>query len=107
MFSLVSPLAAFAVDPSGMPKLYPPAPGVGATFEDFIALLIKIIQAVTIPALVISIIYAGYILVTAGGNEQQITKGKTWIIWTLAGAAIVLGAQVIADMVFGTAKIFE
>ena len=87
-------------------KLAQPAPGSGATLQDFIAVLIEIIQAIGIPVLVICIIYAGYIIVTAGGNEEKVTKGKTWIFWTLIGAAIILSAQVIANLVYSTAGLF-
>lgn len=83
-----------------------PAPGAGATLKDFIYLLIEIVQLVGIPMLVVAIIYAGFLLMTAGGNEQQRTKGKMWVVWVFVGAAIVLGAQVIADMVYGTASAF-
>lgn len=83
-----------------------PTPGGGATLKDFIDLLIEIIQLVGIPALAVAIIYAGFLLMTAGDNEKQRTKGKMWVIWVLVGAAIVLGAQVIADMVYGTASAF-
>ena len=96
--------SVFAAAP--VAKLSNPSPGGGATLQDFIGLLIKIIQSVGIPALVVAIIYAGYILLTAGGNEAEITKGKVWIFWTLIGAAIVLGAQLIADTVFNTAALF-
>jgi hypothetical protein len=56
--------------------------------------------------LTVAIIYSGYLLLSAGGNEAEVTKAKTWILWTLVGAAIILGAQVIADMVFDTAALF-
>jgi hypothetical protein len=91
---------------SAAQTLAPPTPGAGATLQDFIGLLIKIIQSVGIPALVVSIVYAGFILLTAGDNEAQISKGKTWVMWTLVGAIIILGAQVIANMVFDTAALF-
>lgn len=87
-------------------KLAQPAPGSGATLQDFIAVLIEIIQAIGIPILVVCIIYAGYIIVTAGGNEEKVTKGKTWIFWTLIGAAIIISAQVIANLVYDTAGLF-
>lgn len=61
---------------------------------------------VGIPSLVVAIIYAGFLLVTAGDNEQQRTRGKMWVIWVVVGAAIVLGAQVFADMVYTTAGAF-
>ena len=83
-----------------------PTPGGGATLKDFIYLLIEIIQMVGVPALVIAIIYAGFLLMTAGDNEQQRTRGKMWVVWVLVGAAIVLGAQVLADVAYGTASAF-
>lgn len=87
-------------------KLKPPAPGAGSTLKEFIDLLIDIIQAVVLPLLVLFIIYSAYKLATAGGNEAEVTKGKHWILGALVGAAIILGAHVIADMIFGTAKLF-
>lgn len=97
------PSLAFA-QASGV--LVNPTPGGGATLKDFIYLLIEIIQLVGIPVLVVVIIYAGFLLMTAGDNEQQRTKGKMWVVWVLIGATIILGAQVIADMIYGTASAF-
>ena len=88
------------------PKLTQPAPGVGVTMKDYIDFLIQLIQAVGIPALVVAIIYSGFILITAGGNEEQIKKGKVWILWTLVGAAIIVAARVIADTIASTAEDF-
>ena len=99
-------LLALSSPVSAATKLAQPAPGSGATLQDFIAVLIEIIQAIGIPILVICIIYAGYIIVTAGGNEEKVTKGKTWIFWTLIGAAIIVAAQVIANLVYDTAGLF-
>lgn len=76
------------------------------TLEDFIAIIIQIIQLIGIPMLAMCIIYAGFLIVTAAGNEDQVTKGKQWVLWTVVGATIVLGAQVIADFIFGTASLF-
>ncbi len=88
-------------------KLGPPTASLGGTLQDFMYLLINIIQAVGIPILVVCIIYSGYLLVSAGGNEQQVTKAKSWILWTIVGAAIILGAEVVADLIFTTAEEFE
>ena len=107
-FSAITPLILLvgASSVEAATKLAQPASGSGATLQDFIAVLIEIIQAIGIPVLVVCIIYAGYIIVTAGGNEEKVTKGKTWIFWTLIGAAIILSAQVIADLVYSTAGLF-
>lgn len=97
------PLTAFA---GPFNTLNNPTPKGGATFQDFIYLLIQIAQLVGIPILVLCLIYAGYLMVTAGGNEEQISKSKLWFIWTVVGAAIILGAKVLADLIKGTATAF-
>lgn len=88
-------------------RLQNPTPGAGYTLRDFILLLIDIIQAVGIPVLVVAIVYVGYLLVTAGENEKQITDAKRAIVWTLVGVAIVLSATVIANFISGTVDIFR
>lgn len=101
LIAFFAPLLGYA-----QTKLAPPVTAIGNTLKDFIDLLVSILQAVGIPALTVAIIYSGYLLLSAGGNEAEVTKAKTWIFWTLVGAAIILGAQVIADMVFDTAALF-
>ena len=83
-----------------------PTPKGGTTFQEFIYLLVQIAQLVGIPILVVCIIYSGFLMVTAGGNEEQVSKAKLWIFWTLVGAAIILGAKVLADLIKGTASAF-
>ena len=88
-------------------KLVNPAPGAGYTLQDFIYLLLTILQFVAAPVLVVCIIYAGFLMVTAGGDEAQVTKSKTWIFWTLVGAAIIISAKVIAAFISGTVDTFN
>ena len=87
--------------------LHNPTPGGGATLKDFICLLIEIVQAVGIPLLVCFMIYAGYLFLTAKDNEAQISKAKVLAFSTFIGAVIILGAAVIANMVFDTAQTFD
>lgn len=101
--AIVVPMWSYAQTP----KLTQPAPGVGLNMKDYIDFLIQLIQAVGIPALVVAIIYSGFILLTAGGNEEQIKKGKIWILWTLVGAAIIVAARVIANTISNTAADFN
>ena len=97
---LASTLPYFAY---AQPKLNQPAPGVGLTLNDFILWLIQILQAVGTPLLVIAIIYAGFKFVTAQGKEEEISKAKVTILWTLVGAAIIISAQVIEGYIKNTA----
>jgi heme/copper-type cytochrome/quinol oxidase subunit 2 len=97
----LSPIFAFA-----QMTLRNPVPGAGMTLKDFIFLLLDIIQLVLFPVLVVCIVYAGFLMVTAGGDEAQVTKSKTWILWCLVGAAIIISAKVIAEFIAGTVATF-
>ena len=81
-----------------------PTPGGGMTLQEFVLLLVEIVQVVTTPILAVCLIYGGFQFLTANGNEQQVTKAKQWIVWSLVGATIILGGKVIAEAVFGTAS---
>ena len=50
-------------------------------------------------AAVISIIYGGYMYMTAGSNESRKGKGKTIIIYTIAGIVVAVMAAVIVNAV--------
>ena len=68
----------------------------------FLLLLVDLVFLIATPIIVVFIIYAGFLFVTAGGNEAQVTKAKTVILWTLIGAAVLLGAKVIAAAIQAT-----
>lgn len=51
---------------------------------------------------VLMIMYAGFLFVTASGNEAQISKAKQALLYAVIGAAILLGAKVISDAILKT-----
>lgn len=51
---------------------------------------------------VLMIMYAGFLYVTAQGNETQIKKAHQALLWAVIGAAILLGAKVISDAIQST-----
>lgn len=77
------------------------------TLEDFIFVLITVIQWVALPTLAVCLVYAGFQLVSAGGDEKKVSSGKLWLYSSLIGAAIVLSARVIAEAIFGTAELLK
>ncbi len=101
--SLSYPLSVYA---GPFVTLNNPTPAGGNTFQDFIYLLVQITQMIGVPLLVVCLIYAGFLMVTASGNEEQLKKSKLWFIWTVVGATIILGARVLADLIKGTASAF-
>lgn len=45
------------------------------------------------------IIYAGFLFVTAQGNEEKLKKAKNAFLWSVIGMAILLGAQIFANAI--------
>lgn len=104
--ALLAALAVPAAFLSAQTKLTPPITRGGTTLEEFIDLLLTIIQSILLPIVVVCMIYGGYLLVTAGGNEADRSKAKSWIVWSIVGAAIIIGARAIAAVVKGTVSAF-
>lgn len=67
-----------------------------SNIPDLIRGLLEIAVKIAIPVVVIFIIYAGFLFVSARGSEQQITKAKSMLTWTIVGAILVVGAWAFA-----------
>jgi len=72
------------------------------TFGAFIAAILDIVVTIGIPIAAIFIIYAGFLFVTARGNEQQLEKAKSALIAAIIGTAVLLGASVLANAIDAT-----
>lgn len=48
---------------------------------------------------VVMIIYAGFLMVTAAGDENKISQGKTIIVWTVIAIFIVIASYAIVNTV--------
>ena len=71
---------------------------------DFIKKVIEVVLTVGVPIIVLAIIYTGFLFVQAQGNSEAITKAKKTLMYTLIGAALLLGAFVIAQAIGATVK---
>jgi len=69
------------------------------TFAALIANIAKIVAQIGLPLAVIAIIYAGFLFVTARGNEEQIKTAKKAFFWAIIGTALLLGARAIAEAI--------
>ena len=69
-------------------------------------LLEKIISEALLPigavVVVVMIIYAGFLYVTAKGKPEDITKAKDALLYAAIGAGILLGARVLAGAIKAT-----
>ena len=70
-----------------------------ATILDFVKKIFDIIWKIGIPVIAIFIIYSGFRFVQAQGKPEELTKAKKAFMAVLIGAAIVLGAWVLASAI--------
>ena len=70
----------------------------------FIKAIITIVLYIGVPIIALAIIYSGFLFVKAQGNPEQLTKAKSTLLYTLIGAALLLGAFVIAQAIGSTVE---
>lgn len=73
------------------------------TLQDFLADVVDALVFLSIPVIVFFIIYAGFLFVTAGGDTGKIETAQKTALYTVIGAAIILGANLISEILQGTA----
>jgi hypothetical protein len=69
--------------------------------------IIDIILIFAVPIIVFFIIYAGFLYVTARGNENTIQKAHKALLFALVGGLLILGAKVLIEVISGTVDIFR
>jgi len=99
IFISLAPLVSFAQYTG--PKLNNPVARIMEP-KNLIDLLVTIFQFLGGPVVVMGIVYAGYLLVSAQGDERKIEHGRKVLLWTIVGAGIILGATVLKDVIMGT-----
>lgn len=83
--------------------VYLPNPISGInTLEDFIKKILEIVVTLGIPVLVLVFIYIGFLYVTAQGDPGKLKKAHEALLWAVVGAAIILGAWILAQAIAGT-----
>lgn len=78
--------------------------GEGTQFQDIVDRLIDFIFNIAIIVAPLMIMVGAFLLVTAGGNAQQVIRAKNLMLWTAIGFAIVLfskGILVIINQLLG------
>lgn len=76
-----------------------------ADFSDiptFIKGILNFVLMIGVPIVTLAIIYSGFLFVTARGNPEELKKAKKTFMYTLIGAALLLGSLVIANAIQGT-----
>ena len=108
-FLVLAPVLSFAMDdntpsdPNAQGKIVNPlGPNGPTSLEGFIKTLLEGVLKVGIPVVALAIIYCGFLFVSARGNSEKLTKAKDALLFTLIGAAILLGSWAIAQLIRDT-----
>jgi len=97
----VTPIDPNSSTSSGSGMLNNPIPGVNSV-PDLIKIFLKGALKIGIPIVALAIIYCGFLFVFARGNEKKLTEAKEALLYTIIGAAILLGSWAIANMIGAT-----
>ncbi len=65
----------------------------------FITQIIDIILVVAVPVIVLYIMYGGWVLVMAQGKPDEISRGNRIILWALVGGVLILGVNIIIEII--------
>ncbi len=82
-------------------KITNPIPNV-PTVQKFIEVFLQGVLKIGFPVVAFALIYCGFLFVKAQGKPEELTKAKDALLYTLIGAAILLGSWAIAILIADT-----
>lgn len=105
-YVFIMPIVSFAADDNTPPgptvtKLVNPLAGNGDV-PTLIRQILEGLLQIGIPVVALAVVYCGFLFVFARGNSEKLTKAKDALLYTLIGAAILLGSWALATMISGT-----
>lgn len=99
-FIFFIPIITFAQATGGSSgKIVNPLGVVTKTVPELIRSLLESALKIGFPIVALAIIYSGFLFVFARGNTEKLTKAKETLLYTIIGAAILLGAWSIAKLI--------
>jgi hypothetical protein len=78
--------------------------GGNQSLEKVVTAVLTVVSTIGAVLVVLAIIYAGFLFVTAQGNSDKINDAKKIFLWTVVGAIVLLGAEVLSKIIMETAK---
>lgn len=85
-------------DPATSGKICNPVPKI-TSIPGLVHTILTGVLKIGIPVVALAIIYCGFLFVKARGKPEEINKAKEALLYTLIGAAILLGSWAIAQMI--------
>jgi heme/copper-type cytochrome/quinol oxidase subunit 2 len=74
----------------------------GASLESFLLTILGFVIRIGAILVALMMVYVGYKFVAAQGSPEGLKEARSMLTWTVIGALILLGAQVIATGIQST-----
>lgn len=78
-----------------------------STFQDFLLAVLNVIIIIATPIIVLCIIYAGFLYVTARGNVQQTQQATRALTYSIIGGVLIIGAVAISGIIANLVSSFS
>lgn len=72
------------------------------SISEFLNAILDVIILVSVPIIVLFIVYAGFLFISAQGDVSKLDTAKKVITYTIIGAVLILGAKVLAVAIQAT-----
>jgi len=72
------------------------------TIPELLSTIVQIILLFAVPIVVLFIMFAGFKYVTARGDTAKLAEAKSALTWAIIGGVVVLGAEIIAQLIDAT-----
>ncbi|HVU06371.1 MAG TPA: hypothetical protein VHE10_01055 [Candidatus Paceibacterota bacterium] len=86
--------------PSGLAALPNPLSGVNS-ISDLIYKVIQVVVDISYVVVAFFLLLSGFKFITAQGSDKKLDEAKSTFFYTIIGAALVIGAQVIVSILQG------
>ena len=74
------------------------------TLAEFLDAVLNAVILIAFPVLVLFMVYAGFLFISAQGKPDKIAQARTVFIWTLIGALLILGSKALAIAINATVQ---
>lgn len=79
-----------------------PLAGKVDTISGLIQVILEGVVKIGIPIVALALVYSGFLFVAARGNPEKLSKAKNALLYSLIGAALLLGSWAVAQMISDT-----
>jgi hypothetical protein len=101
LYAFFAPAISFAQNANCTTGICNPIPNV-TSIPGFIQVILTAAIQIGLPIVALAVIYSGFLFVAARGNPEKLGKAKDALLYSLIGAALLLGAWALANVIKAT-----